>query len=408
MKYDVAIIGAGPTGLMAAVRAGELGARVILLEKNDRIGIKLLVTGGGRCNITNNSSDREIATAFGQNGAWLLSSLSRFGSSDMINFLEKNNLQTFTDEEGRVFPVSNSAKDILDFFINQVNKYNIEIRLNSSVAKLIKDKNKIKEIITQSGEAIRADKYIVCTGGRSYPGTGSTGDAHNWLEDLGHKIIKTKPGLTSLRLKNNFVPRVEGISFENVKACYTLKGSKKTCFSGKMIFTANGLSGSAIFNMSNSANREILDDVSFFVDLLPDITSDKLSEILYKRFKSSNKFLKNSLFEIIPSRFTEVIISLSGLDKNKETGNISKKEISLLVKNLKSLKLEIDKFEGYDKAMITSGGVSLKEVNPKNMKSKIIDNLYIAGELLDLAGFTGGYNLQLCWTSAYVAGSDVL
>lgn len=394
--------------MMAAGRAGELGAGVVLLEKNSKLGIKLLATGGGRSNITNIRNNRELADSFGSKGHWLLSGLNKFGPKELIEFFNKRGLKTKIEEENRVFPKSNSARDVLQVLIDYLKSSKVDVKLGFEVKRIVRIENKIKKLILSDGREIVADKFIVCSGGKSYPSTGSTGDAYKWLKHLGHRIVSPRPSLTPIILRDKFIKDLEGLSLKEVKiSCY--QNNKKLCSSvGPVIFTADGLSGPVILNMSEIIGREDPKDLQIKIDFFPNLDFSQLDRKLREEFNSSSKMLKNALSQLVPPRLVDTLINLSGINSQKKLNLITREERKALHHLLKEFNLTVFGLAGYDRAMITAGGVDLKEVNSRTMQSKIIENLYLAGEILDLNGPTGGYNLQLCWTSGYLAGEGAL
>jgi len=406
MKYDIAIIGGGPAGMMAAGRAGQLGASVVLLEKNPRLGIKLLFTGGGRSNITNARNNRELADGFGKKGHWLLSGLNKFGPEELIGFFNDRGLKTKIEEENRVFPKSDSARDVLRVLIDYLKSSKVDVKPGSEVKRIVRIDNKIKKLMLSDGREIAADKFIICSGGKSYPSTGSTGDAYKWLKQLGHRINNPRPALTPIILRDKFIKDLEGLSLKEARvSCY--RNNKKLCSSvGPVIFTADGLSGPVILNMSEIIGREDPKDLQIKIDFLPNLDFSQLDRKLREEFNSSNRMLKNALNRLVPLRLIDTLINLSGINSQKKLNIISREERKILGYLLKEFSLTVFGLAGYDRAMITAGGVDLKEVDSKTMQSKIIENLYLAGEILDLNGPTGGYNLQLCWTSGYLAGEN--
>lgn len=406
MKYDIAIIGGGPAGLMSAGRAGELGAKVILLEKNASLGIKLLATGGGRANISNNSDASTLAKSFGPSGKWLLSALSRFDSFDLISFFENLGLKIKVEKDNKIFPVSNSARDVLDKLTEYLKSSQVKIKYQSEVKKVITNKNKIEKIILSNGEEIIASNYIICTGGKSYPLTGSTGEAYAWLKKMGHTITKLRPALVPIILKEKFIKNIEGASLKAVNiSCYQ-KNKKVFSIIGDAIFTADGISGPAIFTLTSRVDLSDADNSKIKIDFFPDISWPDLDKKIQIKFNASNRAIKNVLEEIISPKLAGAFLFLSKIEGDKRANSLTKEERKKIILLLKELELNISALAGYDKAMITAGGVDLKEVDPKTMKSKIIDNLYLAGEILDLHGPTGGYNLQLCWTTGHLAGES--
>jgi hypothetical protein len=407
MKYNVAIIGGGPAGLIAAGRAGELGSSVVLLEKNNRLGLKLLATGGGRCNLTNFRSNRELADKFGSRGQWLLSGLSRFGSKELIHFFNDRGLKTKIEDEKRVFPESDSSQDVLKVLVDYLKSSNVEVKLKAEVKRIVKQGNTIKKIVLSGGEEIIADKYIIATGGKSHPITGSTGDAYAWLEELGHKIITPKPSLVPIILKEKYIKELEGLTLRNIKIGLYNKDKKIYSSSGSVLFTANGLSGPIILNISDLIKDEDLKGLKIKIDLFPDLTVAQLDKNLQERFDSGNMMFKNVLNYFVAPKIVNVLVKLSKINPQKKINIITKEERRKLAELLKELKFKISGLDGFEKAMITSGGVDLKDVGSKTMQSNLIENLYIVGEILDLNGPTGGYNLQLCWTTGYLAGESV-
>jgi len=406
MKYNLAIIGGGPSGLMAAGRAGELGADVVLLEKNQRLGIKLLATGGGRANISNLSSTRDLARSFGASGSWLLSGLSRFGSEQLIDFFNSHGLKTKVEDNGRVFPVSNSAHDVLQVLVEYLASSGVDVKLKAEVKQIIKKDQRIEKLILSDGREVVAQKYIFCTGGKSYPTTGSTGDAYKWLKQLGHQVTPPRPALTPIILKDKLVKNLEGLSLKAVQiSCYLEK--HKICSTvGDAIFTASGLSGPAVLNLSEIIGREENKGLEIVLNFFPDSDFGELDRQLQTSFSASNKMVRNALGELVPPRLAEALLVRLGVNPDKKLNLISREERKALAHLLQEFRLAVFGMAGYDKAMVTAGGVSLKEVDPKTMRSKIIENLYFAGEILDLNGPTGGYNLQLSWTTGYVAGES--
>jgi len=408
MKYDVAVIGGGPAGMIAAGRAGEIGSRVVLIEKNKSLGMKLLITGKGRCNITNKADGaKEMINRFGKNGKFLFSTFSKFGVDKTINFFESNGLRTKIERGGRVFPISNKSQDVLGVLINYLKKFDVEIKTNSEVRKIVKKGKKIRKIVLVNGKEIIADNFIICTGGKAYPAIGSIGDGHRWAEKIGHTVIKLSPSLVPIIVKEKYVKELEGLSLKNVEISI-YKGNKKiNSRFGEAIFTANGMSGPIILDMSKEIGKALPGKIRLQIDFKPALDLVKLDKRIQRDFqKKSNKLFKNSLNELLPKKLIPIMIKLSKIDPNKKVNSITKEERRRLLHLLKEFSLEIKRLEGFKKAIITTGGIKLSEIDQKTMKSKLIDNLYFAGEILNLDGPTGGYNLQVCWTTGYVAGES--
>ncbi len=409
MKYSVAIIGGGPAGIMAAGRASELGSHVVLIEKNKKLGRKLLITGKGRCNITNAESElRKIIEKFGKNGKFLYQSLHNFGTTDTINFFKKLGIKTKIERGNRVFPTSNKSKDVLNALYHYLEKSNVGIMTNTEVNSIIKKGNKIDKIILTDKKEIIADKYIICTGGKSYPITGSTGDGYSWAKSFGHKIVKLKPSLISIITKENYVKSLEGLSLKNVEISIFQNNKKIDSKFGEAIFTASGMSGPIILDMSKKIGDLLKTKLELKIDFKPALDFTKLDKRLQRDFmEQSNKMFKNCLDKLLPQKLIPVIIRLSKIDPEKKVNLITKEERKKLLHLLKEFTLTIKALPNFDGAIITSGGVNLSEIDPKTMQSKIIENLYFAGEILDLDGPTGGYNLQMCWSTGFAAGSAI-
>jgi predicted Rossmann fold flavoprotein len=408
MKYDVAVIGGGPAGMMAAIRAGELGARVILLEKNSRLGVKLLITGNGRCNITNRTeTERDMVEAFGKNGKFLYSALKKFGSSEVIDFFESSGLKIKVEHDNRVFPKSDRAADVLNVLLGQLKKYKVEIKLNSAVKEIVFRDNKIEKVLLFGGREIVADKFIVATGGKSYPATGSTGDGYAWLAKMGHTIAELSPALVPIIVKEKFVKDLEGLSLKDARMSLYKDGKKIDSRLGEAIFTANGLSGPMIINMSSVVGAHLSGQLELLIDFQPEFDYPALDLLLQNYFTSqAKKLFKNSLNGLLLPKLIPIIIEFSGINPEKKVGMIARDERKKLLHLLKDFKLTIKGLGGFDQAIITAGGVVLKEIDPKTMGSKIISNLYLAGEILDLHGPTGGFNLQACWSTGCIASDN--
>ncbi|MFA6194489.1 MAG: NAD(P)/FAD-dependent oxidoreductase [Patescibacteria group bacterium] len=405
MVYDVAVIGGGASGLMAAGRAGEEGAKVIILEKNGSVGLKLLMTGGTRCNLTNNIPDSKIlATNFGSAGRFLISAFSRFGPKETIEFFNNRGLATKIEDNNRVFPASDNAREVLKILVDYAQAAGVEIMTSAAVKNILIDKGKIAEVVLADGKKIKAINYIIATGGRSYPTTGSSGDAYEWLRRMGHNIITPSPALVPILLKDAFIPELEGLSREEIALSLWQDGRKIAATEGDILFTANGLSGPAALNLSRFISLPINQNLEISLDFFADTFIEDLDDELQGIFLGNNKSARNSLAGILPSRLMPVVGSLAHLDMEKPANSVTKDERRRLGALLKDFRLGIKGLDGYDRAMLTAGGLDLKEVDPKTMRSKIISNLFVAGEALDIAGPTGGFNLQACWSTGRIAG----
>jgi len=414
-KFDLAIIGGGPAGMMAAIQAGKQGAHVVLLEKNKYLGVKLLITGKGRCNITNaENNQKELIKKYGENGKFLFSTFSEFSNLDVIEFFNGLKLETKVERGNRVFPISDNAKDVLNALKKEMKKYNVEIKLNCEVKKIIhRDfhmdnhmEKQVEKILLANDEEIIANNYLIATGGKSYPGTGSTGDGYKWLKELGHTIVEPKPALTPILIKENWIKKLEGLSLKNVEISIW-KGKKLDSRFGEALFTADGLSGPVILDMSKKIGENLTKNIILKIDFKPALTYPELDKRIQKDFAGEkNKQFKNSLDKLLPKKLIPIIIKLSKIDENKKVNEITKEERKNLLKLFKEFELNIKGLVGFEKAIVTSGGVNLKEIDPKTCQSKIISNLYLAGEILDIDGPTGGYNLQVAWSTGYLVGQQ--
>ncbi|MFC1528332.1 NAD(P)/FAD-dependent oxidoreductase [Candidatus Latescibacterota bacterium] len=407
--FDLAIIGAGPAGMMAALRASECGAKVLLIEKNDRPGIKLLMTGKGRCNITNDQSDiRAFADHFGRNGRFLIPALHRFGVRETIEFFHANDLKTKVERGGRVFPESDRAKDVQELLISLYKKRNVTLYDQCRVQTILQKDNKIEYIIIDNDSKITARNYMICTGGLSYPQTGSSGDGFAWAEKMGHTIVKPKPSLTPLKAREKWIRELEGLSLKNVRiSVYQDNKKRDECF-GEALFTDSGLSGPIILDMSKTVGTLLQKgNMSLYIDFKPALEFNTLDKRLLRDFDEfSNKQMSNIMSGLLPQKLIPVMLKLANIDPLEKGHSVTKEDRKRLRLLLKEFPLTITGLLGFRKAIVTAGGISLKEIDPKTMGSKIISNLYFAGEILDLDGPTGGYNLQVCWSTGYVAGES--
>ncbi len=405
-KFDIAIIGGGPAGIMAAITAGEKGARVVLIEKNLKLGKKLLLTGKKRCNISQAEfNNKEFTKKLGPKGDFLLFGLSVFNSAKVMEFFKKNGLETKIERGKRIFPSSDNSQDVLDVLLKCLKKNKVTLFLNQEVLDFKLKNNQIKSVLLKDKE-ILAKSFVLTTGGRAYPGTGSTGDGYNWAKKMGHKIIELKPILTPLKTKETWVKDLQDLTLKNVKISVFQNNKKKFSKFGEMFFTSFGISGPIILDSSRKIQEIIKKGpISLSLDLKPALDYFTLDKRLQKDFKD-NKIFKNYLPSLVPQKLVNLIINFSKIDANKKISSIKKTEREKLVKTLKNIKLNIIGLMGFEHAIVTEGGIDLKQIDSKTMKSKLIKNLFFAGEIIDLAGPTGGYNLQICWTTGYLAGNN--
>lgn len=407
-KYDLAVIGAGPAGMMAALRASECGARVIILEKNASPGVKLLMTGKERCNITNAETDaRKFVEVFGKNGKFLLSALYKFGVEETLDFFHENKVHTKTERGNRVFPESDRSRDVQEVFLRLIKKNGVMLRTGCRAKKIVHSEDEIEKIILDKGE-VRAANYLICTGGLSYPRTGSTGEGYKWAKEMGHKITDPKPALTPVLVKEKWVKDLEGLSLKNVKLSVYQKNKKRDDRFGEALFTSNGLSGPVVLDISKSIGKLLSGGLTeLVIDFKPALDTGVLDKrILRDLEENKNRAIKNILIYLLPKKLIPVVLKLAKIEPEKKGHSITKEERKKLRMFLKEFRLTVKGLLGFSKAIITTGGINLREIDPRTMRSKIMKNLYFAGEVLDLDGPTGGYNLQVCWSTGYLAGES--
>lgn len=402
----IIVTGGGPAGMMAAIRAAENFAQVILFEKNNRLGRKLSITGKGRCNLTNAADTQEIIKNIPGNGKFLNSALNSFTSNDTINFFEELGLKTKLERGNRIFPESDNAAEVIEVLTKKLESLNIEVRLNSRVENIISDGKKILGVEV-NGKFFDCDAVILATGGASYPLTGSTGDGFKFAKSLGHTVTEILPALVPLEVEEDFIKDLQGLSLKNVRV--TLKVDEKvvTEIFGEMLFTHFGISGPIILTLSRQVARFLAQKnfVEVLINLKPALTPEQLDARILRDFdKFKGKIIKNAMVELLPQKLIPVILDLAYIDENKKVDEITKAERQKILEILRGLPLTISATRPISEAIVTAGGVSIKEVNPKTMESKIVENLFIAGEVLDIDGNTGGFNLQAAWATGNVAG----
>ncbi|MFA5777208.1 MAG: NAD(P)/FAD-dependent oxidoreductase [Parcubacteria group bacterium] len=405
-KFDVAVIGGGPAGMMAAGKAAESGASVVIIDRNRTLGRKLLITGKGRCNITQAEFDsREFIKKIGKNGKFLFSSFSQFGPEEVIKFFEEKGLKTKIERGGRVFPISDKAEDVLNILKEYLKKNNVQMLLGREVFGFKISKGKIESVKLKE-ENIFADKFILAVGGKAYPITGSAGDGYIWAKEMGHIIVNPEPSLVPVKIKENWIKDLQGLSLKNIQINIFQNGKKQDCRFGEMLFTHFGISGPIILDASKKIGELLKNgEVIIEIDLKPALDLLQLDKRLQRDFEDNRKKdFKNYLPELLPQKMIETFLKLSGIDPHQKLHFITKEERKKILHLLKEMKMTVGSLLGFDQAIVTSGGVNLKEVDSKTMQSRKIKNLYFAGEILDLDGPTGGYNLQICWSTGYAAG----
>ena len=410
-KYDfnVIVIGGGASGMMAAGRCEELGKKVLMLEKNTELGAKLKITGGGRCNITNAEyNTRALLKNYGDAEKFLYSPFSQFGVKDTFEFFEKRGLPFVIELGNRAFPKTEKASDVLKVLEKYMRGGGVTIKVNSQVSKILIERKKITGVKVKE-KIYTANSYIIATGGNSHPETGSTGDGFLWLKELGHNVKPPTPTVVPLAVKENWVKSLSGITLSSMKITYYLDNKKSFSKIGKLLFTHFGLSGPTIMNSAKKVDDLLhAGVVTAKIDIFPEINETVLEKKVIKLFDDNkNKMLKNVLSEIIPNNMVGTALSLlKNFDIEIKVHSITKESRRELVLLLKSLPVTITGLMGFDKAIVADGGVPLTEIDMKTMKSKIIENLFITGDLLNINRPSGGFSLQLCWTTGYVAGSN--
>jgi len=407
-KYDVIVIGAGPAGLMAAGRAAELGAKVLLLEKMKREGRKLLITGKGRCNITNSAAIGEFITHVYPNGKFLRNAFSKYFSADIISLLEKYGVEVILERGGRYFPAGNRAADVLQALLKWVKELKVEIRRNYKVDKILTENGQVLGVVVND-KRIMSTSVVLATGGKSYPATGSTGEGYKLAENLGHSIENVIPALVPLITEGQTAQKLQGLNLKNVRAMVWVNDKKVGEAFGEMIFTHFGLSGPIILTLSRIVVAELHKNskVEITIDLKPALDEQKLDNRLIRDLNEhGKKKLVNIFKNWLPSSMIPVFIELLNVDPDKECHQVSAKERKKIKLLLKNLRFKINNHRSFKEAIITAGGISTKEISPKTMESKLVKGLYFAGEIIDLDAETGGYNLQIAYSTGWLAGNS--
>ncbi len=422
---NVVVIGGGPAGMMSAISSAENGNNVILLEKKERLGRKLLITGKGRCNITSSLPINEFIQNIPGNGQFLYSAFKNYTNNDIIDFLNKEGLDVKEERGNRIFPVTDKSLDVLKCFTNKLKELNVKIEYNMQVTEIVpkNEYGNLKVIAHElknneqygNTKTFEAEKVILATGGNSYPLTGSTGDGYELAKKLGHTVTKIRPSLVPLEaFEQNMCKELQGLSLRNINIQFKNKENNKVIYDdfGEMLFTHFGVSGPTILSSSAHLVRyknidELLKNkkIVLNIDFKPALSEEKLDERILRDFDEfKNKQFKNSLDKLLPQKLIPVIIEKSGINPEKKVNEINKKERHRLVNLLKNFEVVIKGFRPIDEAIITSGGINIKEINPKTMESKLVEGLYFAGEIIDVDAYTGGFNLQIAYSTGYTAG----
>jgi len=399
----IVVIGGGAAGLIACGTAAKMADEVILVEKNDRFGKKLLITGKGRCNITNSAEIEDMIMQYPTNGKFLYSALYTFTNTDIVDLIESYGVKTKVERGGRIFPVSDKAADV----VNALKKYALQknVKTVQGRAEKIVEQNGVVQGVIVNGKMIEADRVILCTGGKSYPGTGSTGDGYKMAKAVGHTVTDIKPSLIPIVVEEKWVKTVMGLSLKNV-ALTVYNSKKKSVYTdfGEMLFTHFGVSGPIILSASARLKNIEKERYTLEIDLKPALDEEKLDARLLRDFeKYKKKQLINSLDDLLPKSLIPVIIELSKINPHKPVCEITREERRSLVYTLKHITLTATAFRPIDEAIVTSGGIKVSEIDPSTMQSKLVKGLYFAGEVIDVDGYTGGYNLQAAYSTAYLA-----
>lgn len=404
--YDIGIVGAGPAGIMGAIRASAFNKNIILFERNNAIGRKILLSGKGRCNVTNIASLEEFVSKFGQSGNFLRPAFLKFFNQDLIDFFKANGLDLKIERQGRVFPVTDKASSIVEVLKKCLLKENVKIAYNKRVIDIRKDSDAFRLFLEDKTE-IRARKIILASGGLSFQSTGSTGDGFTIASKFGHTIVSPMPALVPLRTKECWVKDLKGLTLKNIRLTFVSQGKKIISPIGEMQFTHFGVSGPLVLDLSSEVVRLLKSQKQayLYIDLKPALTFEQLENRLLNDFQLyGNKSIKGFLKGLLPVNFISVFLNAIKFDCNKKVNQITKSERQAIVNLLKNFKLHIAGSLPIEEAMVTSGGVSTKEINPKTMESKIAAGLYFAGEIIDVAAPSGGYNLQAAFSTGYLAG----
>lgn len=408
MQYDVIVIGGGPSGLMAAIAAGEQGSKVLLIDKGDKLGRKLAISGGGRCNVTNRLPVEEIIKHIPGNGRFLYSAFSLFNNEDIIRFFENLGIQLKEEDHGRMFPVSDKAQSVVDALLFRLSELRVDILTNTPVQTLDFDNGRVQSVLLRNGERYLTEAIVVAVGGKSVPYTGSTGDGYAWAEKAGHTIVDLFPTEVPLTSNENFIKEktLQGLSLQKVAlSVLNPKGKPLITHQMDMIFTHFGISGPAVLRCSQFVVKAMkkwdLTEVTMSIDVFPDLSEEAIFQEIQKLLKSDpKKAVKNSLKGLLPERYLSFLLDTNGIDSSIQGASLSHEKIRALANSCKGFNIKVNGTLPLEKAFVTGGGVSVKEIDPKTMESKLMEGLFFCGEILDIHGYTGGYNI----TSALVTG----
>ena len=404
----IIVVGGGAAGMMAAVTAARKGKNVLLLEKNEKLGKKLFITGKGRCNITNSAEIDELFSAVVSNPKFLYSSFYSLTNDQVIEFFEELGVKTKVERGGRVFPESDHSSDVIRALEQELKRLGAEIRLRTEVKEILAEGGRAKGVRLSSGEKLNADAVIIATGGISYPSTGSTGDGYRFAREYGHKVTELSPALVPMEVEEWYAKELMGLSLRNIEIKIT-DGKKKLYEEfGEMLFTHYGVTGPVILSASSIVGKKLKEHpLTLHIDLKPALTEEQLDKRVLREFEANhNRQFKNAADSLFPAKLKPVIVELSGVPEEKKVNEVTKEERLRFVRMIKDFSMTLTAMRGYNEAIITKGGVSVKEIDPGTMESRLVNRLYFAGEVLDLDAVTGGYNLQIAWSTGYLAGMN--
>jgi predicted Rossmann fold flavoprotein len=402
--YELIVIGGGPAGMMAAATAGRNGLKVTLLEKNDILGKKLYITGNGRCNVTNNDAIDNFQKSVVNNGKFMYSSFASFSNVQLISLMQSLGVRVKAERNNRVFPASDRSADVVGALQKHLRDNDVDVRLNAPAREIKSNDNRVSGVVLENGGILKGSRVLLAAGGMSYRQTGSTGDGYRMVKMLGHNIVEPRPALVPLITREKWTKNLQGTALDNVRV-QVLVGGRAAEQQGELLFTHFGLSGPVILNLSSYLNRHAKFPLKISIDLLPLYSMEQAEERLQCCLEqNAGKHLKNAVAGLLPQKMIPVIFEIAGLDLQKQVSQAAKLDIALLARTMKSLIVTINGTRPLNEAIITSGGIDTREINPSTLESKIIKGLYFAGEIIDVDALTGGYNLQIAFSTGYLGG----
>lgn len=406
----IVVVGGGPAGVMAAIQSAGEGHAVTLLEKNEKLGKKLFITGKGRCNITNACDVSDLFSNVVSNPKFLYSAFYGFSNEDTVNFFHSLGLKTKVERGNRVFPVSDKSSDVIKALQKACEQRGVNIRLHTEVKDILLKEEKVTGVRLTGGECLLADSVILATGGISYSSTGSTGDGYRMAKNAGHTVQEVRPGLTGILTKENFVSELQGLTLKNTAAVITAPGAKKKLYDGfgEILFTHYGVSGPLILSASSLlGDRLARENLCLHIDMKPALTREQVDRRILKDFEAAaNMAVKNAMVHLLPKSMIPVLLKQCGISPDKKVNGLTKEERSRMAETMKDFSLTLTGLREIEEAIITRGGIKTGEVNPATMESKLVSGLYFAGEILDVDALTGGFNLQIAWSTGYAAGNQ--